>query len=57
MKPDYARIAQLERELGMNPPAVTRRRVCLLKDCCEEIRLTTWGGTTMRVVTTHRKEA
>ncbi len=46
-RPDYARIAQLERELGLTEeqPIRLARGVCLTKGCTgdtEDVR--TWGG-------------
>nr|WTC12552.1 hypothetical protein OHA15_33940 [Streptomyces anthocyanicus] len=59
--PDYQRIAQLERELGIGQPNPEPERavypgppVCLIKDCdgdTEEIR--TWSGLLMRRIHLH----
>lgn len=40
-RPDYARIAQLERELGMVPPPVPA--VCAVKDCAGHTEIRVWG--------------
>ncbi|MFJ9038003.1 hypothetical protein ACIRF8_15590 [Streptomyces sp. NPDC102406] len=48
-RPDYARIAELERELGMAEAAEVRpmraEKICLIKDCDgETVELRTWSG-------------
>lgn len=52
-QPDYERIAQLERELGIGEPAETPRRpasVCLVKDCDgETTELRSWDGCVIRM--------
>ncbi|SDL28540.1 hypothetical protein [Streptomyces indicus] len=52
-RPDYEKIARLERELGIGQPEPAGRigpRVCLTKDCegeTEEAR--TWSGLLIRI--------
>lgn len=56
--PDYGRIAQLERELGIGQPPEkpmqTRRGVCLIKNCAgTDTEIRTWSGILVRVQHQH----
>lgn len=57
--PDYQRIAQLERELGIDQPETERsvptaRPVCLIKDCTgSDYEIHTWSGVVLRRVHEH----
>jgi hypothetical protein len=60
-KPDYARITQLERELGIGEPPQREREqpirpdlVCLVKNCdADTVELRTWSGYLLRRIHDH----
>jgi hypothetical protein len=57
--PDYHRIAQLERDLGIGQPetkpiASSVRPVCLIKDCAgSDYEIATWSGVVLRRIHEH----
>ncbi|MEH0417812.1 hypothetical protein [Streptomyces sp. B21-083] len=58
--PDYQRIAELERELGIGQPPEPERGiypgppVCLIKDCNgDDYELRTWSGVLLRRIHQH----
>jgi hypothetical protein len=57
--PDYQRIAQLERELGIGQPEPERAvypgpPVCLLKDCDgDDVEIRNWTGLLVRRIHQH----
>jgi hypothetical protein len=59
-EPDYQRIAQLERELGIGQPSAPGRRrnpgppVCLIKNCTgDDYEIRNWAGLLLRRVHQH----
>ncbi|RPK56243.1 hypothetical protein EES43_24685 [Streptomyces sp. ADI96-02] len=62
VKPDYERIAHLERELGLaeapHKPRLRPDKVCLLKGCTGEYdELTAWGSNLVIARLHHHEEA